>query len=80
MSGDAFTTRRWAPPLVGFGSLLLILAAVEILIRLGVINGFIVPLPSEVAASFTRVILEEERLSLAHQLEELGFGAKGVSP
>jgi NitT/TauT family transport system permease protein len=62
MSGDAFTTRRWAPPLVGFGSLLLILAAVEILIRLGVINGFIVPLPSEVAASFTRVILEEDIL------------------
>jgi NitT/TauT family transport system permease protein len=58
----AFTTKRWAPPLVGFGSLLSILAAVEILIRAGLINRFIIPLPSEVAASFTRVIFEEDIL------------------
>jgi NitT/TauT family transport system permease protein len=62
MSAAAITARRWAPPLVGFGSLLLILAAVEILIRLGLINRYIVPLPSEVAASFARVILEEDIL------------------
>ena len=62
MSAAANTARRWAPPLVGFGSLLLVLAAVEFLIRVGVINRYIVPLPSEVAASFTRVILEEDIL------------------
>jgi len=60
MSG--FTTRRWAPPLVGFGSLVLILAAVEILIRVGAINRYIVPLPTQVAASFWRVIAEEDIL------------------
>jgi NitT/TauT family transport system permease protein len=38
------------------------LLAVEILIRLGAINRFIVPLPSEVAASFERVITEEDIL------------------
>jgi len=32
------TTRRWAPPLIGFSSFVFILAAVEILIRVGVIN------------------------------------------
>jgi len=53
------TARRWAPPLVGLGSLVLSLAVVEILIRVGLINRFIVPLPSEVAASFARVITEE---------------------
>jgi ABC-type nitrate/sulfonate/bicarbonate transport system permease component len=35
---------------------------VEIFIRLGLINRFIVPLPSEVAASFGRVIVDEDIL------------------
>jgi NitT/TauT family transport system permease protein len=62
MTAIAFTARRWAPPAVGFSSLLLVLAAVEILIRAGLINRYIVPLPSEVAASFWRVIVEEDIL------------------
>jgi NitT/TauT family transport system permease protein len=41
---------------------MLILAAVEILIRAGLINRYIVPLPSQVAASFWRVITEEDIL------------------
>jgi NitT/TauT family transport system permease protein len=40
----------------------LILAAVEILIRVGAINRYIVPLPTQVAASFWRVIAEEDIL------------------
>ena len=56
------TLQRCLPPLVGLSSLVLILAAVEILIRVGLINRFIVPLPSEVAASFGRVIVEEDIL------------------
>jgi NitT/TauT family transport system permease protein len=51
---------RFLAPAVGIGSLILVLAAAEILIRMGVINPFIVPLPSEVAASFARVIVEED--------------------
>lgn len=62
MSTAAFTERRWAPPLVGFGSAVLALVAVEILVRVGLINRFIVPLPSEVAESFARVITEEDIL------------------
>jgi NitT/TauT family transport system permease protein len=62
VSGSGFTARRWLAPSVGFGSLVLALAAVEGLIRLGAINRFIVPLPSEVIASFTRVIVEEDIL------------------
>jgi NitT/TauT family transport system permease protein len=52
--------RRFLPPLIGLGSFALMLAAVEILIRVGLINRFIVPLPSDVAASFGRVIAEED--------------------
>ena len=59
MSAVTLTARRVLPPLVGFGSFVLILVAVEILIRAGAINRFIVPPPSEVAASFGRVIAEE---------------------
>jgi NitT/TauT family transport system permease protein len=61
MSADG-TARRWLPPIVGLGSFILVLVAVEILIRLGAINRFIVPLPSEVTASLARVIVEEDIL------------------
>jgi NitT/TauT family transport system permease protein len=62
MSIAASPARRWAPTLVGLGCLVFALLTVEILIRLGAINRFIVPLPSEVAASFGRVITEEDIL------------------
>jgi NitT/TauT family transport system permease protein len=62
MSAAGFIARRGAPPLIGFGSFMLILATVEILIRAGLINRYIVPLPSQVAASFWRVITEEDIL------------------
>jgi len=62
MTSGRASGNRWLPPLVGLGSLVFILAAVEILIRIGLINRFIVPLPSEVALSFGRVIAEEDIL------------------
>jgi NitT/TauT family transport system permease protein len=52
-------TQRWVAPVVGFSTFAVIFAAVEVLIRIGLINRFIVPLPSEVIASFGRVIVEE---------------------
>jgi NitT/TauT family transport system permease protein len=57
-----WTARRWAPPVVGFGTLLLFFVVLELLIRAGLINRFIVPLPSEVVASFGRLIVEEDIL------------------
>jgi len=44
---------------LGLGTLVAAIAAVEALIRLGFINGYIVPLPSQVAMSFGKVITEE---------------------
>jgi NitT/TauT family transport system permease protein len=51
---------RLIPPALGLGTLLAAILAVEGLIRLGVINRFIVPLPSEIAMAFGRVIVEED--------------------
>jgi len=47
------------PAVLGLGSLTAVVVAVELLIRAGAINGFIVPLPSQVAMAFGRVIAEE---------------------
>jgi NitT/TauT family transport system permease protein len=62
MSAANFTTRRFAPQCVGLASMVLAIVAVEVLIRVGLINRYIVPLPSEVVASFGRLILEENIL------------------
>jgi ABC-type nitrate/sulfonate/bicarbonate transport system permease component len=51
---------RWLPPALGFGSLAAFILAVELLIRVGLINRFIVPLPSQIADAFWRVIVEED--------------------
>jgi NitT/TauT family transport system permease protein len=47
---------------MGLATFALALVIVEFLIRAGLINRFIVPLPSEVAESFGRVIVEEDLL------------------
>ena len=58
------TTRRdtgttWGPIGLGLATLVGVFAAVEAMIRVGWINGFIVPLPSAVLLSFERIIVEE---------------------
>ena len=53
----------YAPAAVGLGSLVAFFLAIELLIKLGVINRFIVPPPSEILASFGRVIVEEHVFS-----------------
>jgi len=55
-----FSPSRLLPAALGFGTLAVALLAVEMLIRAGAINRFIVPMPSEVALAFGRVIEEED--------------------
>ncbi|HKU87852.1 MAG TPA: ABC transporter permease subunit [Casimicrobiaceae bacterium] len=58
MPGDhAF--RRLAAPALGVGTVIGAFAAVEGLIRAGVINRFVVPLPSQVLAAIPRIVAEE---------------------
>jgi len=59
MNGVAQAQKRGTPALLGLAVLIAALALIELLIRAGVINRFIVPLPSEILASFKRVVVEE---------------------
>jgi len=52
--------RNFVPFALGLGTLVAFILAVEILIRAGMVNRFIVPMPSQIAGAFERVILEEE--------------------
>jgi NitT/TauT family transport system permease protein len=56
---SALTKTRSFPILFGIFALIVAIALIELLIRVGVINRFIVPLPSQIGASFERVIVEE---------------------
>lgn len=53
---------RWQAHATGAGTVLTVVVLVEVLIRAGVINAFVVPLPSAILAAFPRVIVEEDVL------------------
>jgi NitT/TauT family transport system permease protein len=63
MASAVLRRERLVPVALGFGSIVAAVALVELLIRIGVINRFIVPLPSEIIAAFPRVIVEEHVVS-----------------
>jgi ABC-type nitrate/sulfonate/bicarbonate transport system permease component len=68
---------RVIPAVLGLGTLVAAILAAELLIRAGAINRFIVPMPSQIAASFGRLIMEEDivnRFRLTF-LEALAAGA-----
>jgi NitT/TauT family transport system permease protein len=51
---------RLVPFALGVGTLIVLIALTEALIRAGVVNKFIVPTPSQIAGAFSRVIVEED--------------------
>jgi ABC-type nitrate/sulfonate/bicarbonate transport system permease component len=53
---------RWAPVMFGIVVLAAFTAAMEALLRMGVLNRFIIPLPSDVFAAFPRLIVREDIL------------------
>jgi NitT/TauT family transport system permease protein len=53
---------KLAPPVLGLATLALAIVIIQVLIEAGRINRFVVPLPTQVAASFGRVIAEENVL------------------
>jgi ABC-type nitrate/sulfonate/bicarbonate transport system permease component len=55
--------RDYAPAITGFGTLVAFLLLMELLVQTGLVNRFIVPPPSEIIASFGRVIVEEHVFS-----------------
>jgi NitT/TauT family transport system permease protein len=51
---------RLLPLALGLGTLVALIALVELMIRVGLVNRYIVPMPSQIAGAFERVILEED--------------------
>src|SRR6266851_7708569 len=62
MTAATFAKNRYVPAALGLGSFIAFIVLVEILIRIGLINRFIVPMPSDIIAAFPRVIVEENVL------------------
>src|SRR5437870_1038171 len=62
MTRARFANSAMAARAFGIGSVVVALGVVELLIRAGLINRFIVPLPSEIAAAVPRIIAEENVL------------------
>jgi NitT/TauT family transport system permease protein len=62
MTTATLARQRYVAPALGLGSIIVFTGLVELLIRIGLINRFIVPLPSEIIAAFPRVIIEEDVL------------------
>src|SRR5712675_641 len=62
MTAATLARNKYVPMALGTMSVVVFIALVEILIRIGVINRFIVPMPSDIIAAFPRVIAEEQVL------------------
>jgi NitT/TauT family transport system permease protein len=59
----AIAKSRWFPAVLGLGSFVGAIVLIELLIRAGLINRFIVPMPSEIIWAFPRIIIEEHVFS-----------------
>jgi NitT/TauT family transport system permease protein len=58
-----FSQSRYFPAVLGLGSCIAVLLAVEVLIHLDILNRFIIPPPTDVLAALPRVIVEEHVVS-----------------
>jgi NitT/TauT family transport system permease protein len=64
MSAAATLAKNRAfPLLLGLGSVAVTIGLIELLIRIGMINRFIVPMPSEIVMAFPRIVAEEHVLA-----------------
>ena len=59
MTTAVTTASPWPARAVGAGSIVAVVALLELAIRAGVVNRFVVPLPSQVIEAIPRVIAEE---------------------
>ena len=59
---SAWLTSRPGARLIGAATALAVILVVEVAIRSGLVNRFIVPLPSEIAGAMPRIIVEENVL------------------
>ena len=62
MTAATLAKTKYFPTLIGLGAFVLLIVLIEVLIRIGVINRYIVPMPSQIIGAFERVIFEEDIL------------------
>jgi ABC-type nitrate/sulfonate/bicarbonate transport system permease component len=62
MTAKAWANSRVGARIIGAGTVLAVIVLVEVMIRIGLINRFIVPLPSQIIAAIPRIIAEENVL------------------
>src|SRR4029450_14017916 len=62
MTAKAWANSRGGARIIGAGTVLAVIVLVEVMIRIGLINRFIVPLPSQIVAAIPRIIAEENVL------------------
>jgi NitT/TauT family transport system permease protein len=74
-AAPAISGSRIAARTTGIGVLIVIVTIVEVLIRIGAINPFVVPLPSQILAAVPRIIAEEHVLQRFWQTMQEGIGA-----
>ena len=70
----AFARSRYGPALIGLGSFVAFIVLVELLIRVGLINRFIVPMPSDIIAAFPLELIglpKAERIAKARHFISL---------
>jgi NitT/TauT family transport system permease protein len=61
-SAPSIAKSRLAARITGIGTVVVVLAIVEALIRIGAINAFVVPLPTQILAAVPRIVAEEHVL------------------
>jgi ABC-type nitrate/sulfonate/bicarbonate transport system permease component len=62
MTAQAWVNSRGSARMIGAGTVLAAIVLVEVMVRIGLINRFIVPLPSQIIAAIPRIIAEENVL------------------
>lgn len=67
---SASLPRRWIPIALGAASVASIFVGLELLLKLGVVNRFIVPYPSAVVMALERIVIEE---GVGERIRETAF-------
>ena len=67
MASATLTKTRWFPIALGASTVIAVFGILELLLKIGVVNKYIVPFPSDVIMSLERIIMEENVLGRARE-------------
>ncbi len=70
MASASLMKSRWFPIAVGASSVFAVFALLELLLKIGLVNRYIVPFPSDVVMALERIIVEE---NVPARIRETGF-------